>query len=354
MKIKKISFVLIFMFFIADILFLADGYKAEAFEASLSEIVMEKESERILYERNAREKLPMASTTKIITALTVIENYNIEQEITVPSKCVGVEGSSVYLKKGDVFTVEDLLYGLMLRSGNDCAETLAVCLAGSIEKFVEKMNETALSCGARDTNLKNPHGLPDDEHYTTAYDLCKISCKAMRNSVFKKIVSTKRHIATERTTGNKIVWINKNKLLTTLEGASGVKTGYTVKAGRCLVSSAERNGMEVVCVALKSGQMFERSEELIDNAFAEYSYQKIFDAEKFDYKLFDDQLSRFVTLKAERDFFYPIKNSDDIKIELDLPERLDFAGIKNGEIGEVKIYCQKQLIFSEKIYTLNI
>ena len=139
-----------------------------------------------------------------------------------------------------------------------------------------------------------------------------------------------------------------------MEGASGVKTGYTVKAGRCLVSSAERKGMEVICVVLKSGQMFERSEELLENAFSEYSLNKVFDAQKFQYKIFNEDLSDYVALKADRDFYYPVKKNDDISIELILPQKINSSEYKEKEIGEIKIYCQKQLIFSEKIYTLNM
>ena len=237
-------------------LFLTRPVPAHAYALSKGEVVMEVMSGRVLHEKNPDEKLPMASTTKIVTAITVIENCDINNEIIVPESCTGVEGSSVYLKAGERYKIIDLLYGLMLRSGNDAAETLAVGVGGSREGFVKLMNETAKKAGAFDSAFKNPHGLPDKGHYTTASDLAKISCYAMKNDIFRKIVSEKTYTATELTCGEKKIWKNKNKMLFNFEGANGIKTGYTVKAGRCLVSSAIRNGMELVAVVLDSPQMF--------------------------------------------------------------------------------------------------
>ena len=210
MKIKIKFFVIIVLFF--SILIVADK-KAGAFTVSKSEAVMEVSSGRILSETNADVELPMASTTKIVTAITVIDNFDVEKEVIVPEQSVGTEGSSIYLRKGEKYKVKDLLYGLMLRSGNDAAETLAVTLCGSIGDFVKLMNETAKKTGATHSNFTNPHGLPGNNHYTTARDLATISCYAMKNPIFKKIVSTKKHVATELTSSEKRVWINKNNSL---------------------------------------------------------------------------------------------------------------------------------------------
>ncbi len=352
MKIKYVILA-IFTFFSATFVF-AENDNAEAYTLSGAEAVMERDSLRVLHGYNMDEKMPMASTTKILTAITVIENYDLSKEITVPKETVGVEGSSVYLKAGDRYTVNDLLYGLMLRSGNDCAETLAVTLSGSKENFVAKMNEFAAYCGAENSNFTNPHGLPDENHYTTARDLCKIACKAMQNSKFKEIVSSKSYTATELNSGTKTLWVNKNKLLRSYDGATGIKTGFTVKAGRCLVSSAERNGMEVVCVVLNSPQMFERSTELLDAAYNNYKLIKVVDSEKFDYTVFSEDKTSLVNLRIKEDFYYPVKEGENVSAEIDIPKNITLPVNDDEEIGSIKIYCEKRLIFSEKIYTLII
>jgi hypothetical protein len=159
-----------------------------------------------------------------------------------------VEGSSIYLRQGEKLTIRQLLYGLMLRSGNDCAVALAVKIGGNVERFAEMMNELARKIGVEKTNFVNPHGLHDDNHYTTAFDLARISAYAMKNSVFREIVSTK-NITISGVEGERVL-VNKNKMLSTFAGGDGIKTGFTKRAGRCLVSSAIKNGMEVVSVVL--------------------------------------------------------------------------------------------------------
>ena len=350
MKRKIKFFVIIVLFF--SILIVTDK-KAGAFTVSKSEAVMEVSSGRILSETDADVELPMASTTKIVTAITVIDNFDVENEVVVPEQSVGTEGSSIYLKKGEKYKVKDLLYGLMLRSGNDAAETLAVTLCGSIGDFVKLMNETAKKTGATHSNFTNPHGLPGNNHYTTARDLATISCYAMKNPLFKKIVSTKKHVATELTSGEKRVWINKNKMLFNFEGADGVKTGYTVKAGRCLVSSAMRDGMEVVGVVLNSPQMFERSSELLENAFNDFRMIKVVDPDRFEKVIFDKNKTVAYNLSKLSEFYYPVGKNEKLTCVADFDS---FAGKNLGpdeKVGEIKIYCSKQLIFSQNIYTLN-
>ena len=167
----------------------------------------------ILYEKNAHIKKGMASTTKILTAIVIIENCNLEETITITKDTIGIEGSSIYLEEGEKLTIKDLLYGLMLRSGNDCAETLAKYCCGSIESFATLMNETAKKIGANNSNFVNPHGLHNDEHYTTAYDLALITAKALKNDIFKEIVSTKKINISNETENYDRVLINKNKII---------------------------------------------------------------------------------------------------------------------------------------------
>lgn len=233
-------------------------------------IVVERNSGRVLFEHNADVRLPMASTTKIVTALTVINNCNLSDVVTIPRDACGIEGSSVYLRVGEKLTVHQLLYGLMLRSGNDCATALALYVGGSVERFAQMMNQTARSLGCDDCNFVNPHGLHDDNHYTSARNLATITCKALQNDDFAEIVSTKTVKIPNDGYDYQRVLINKNKLLYNFDDADGVKTGYTKKAGRCFVGSATRNGMQVVVVVLNCVPMFEETSQMLDVAFANY------------------------------------------------------------------------------------
>lgn len=236
--------------------------------SAASAIVIESNTGKVLYEKNADEKRQIASTTKILTAITVLENTDdLEKMIKIPDEAVGVEGSSIYLRKGEELRVIDLLYGLMLRSGNDCAVALACITSGSVENFSVIMNMTAKRAGACSSHFCNPHGLPDDNHYSTARDMVMISAYAMKNDVFRKIVSTKIYKDCSSPDGGNRTFLNKNKILNMVEGGNGLKTGYTKAAGRCLISSAERNGKQIICVVLNCGPMFEESRDLIDEAF---------------------------------------------------------------------------------------
>lgn len=234
-------------------------------------IVVDGDTGRVFYEKNADEKLPIASTTKILTAITVIESCeDIEAQVTVPDAAVGVEGSSIYLEKGEKLRVIDLLYGLMLQSGNDCAVALAHLTAGDVPRFARLMNVVADRAGAVNSHFANPHGLHDGAHYSTARDMAAIAAYAMRNETFRKIVSTENYYDcpfSDR--GYNRVIHNKNKMLTMIEGGNGIKTGYTKAAGRCLVSSARRDDIEIICVVLDCGPMFEESCALINAAFQE-------------------------------------------------------------------------------------
>lgn len=305
--------------------------------SAVSEIAMELTTEAVLSENDADKRLPMASTTKIMTALIIAEDCNLDEVITVPDKAVGVEGSSIYLKKGEQIDIRDLLYGLMLRSGNDSATALAIHHSGSVEKFAEAMNERAKKIGAKNTNFKNPSGLPDDEHYTTARDLCKIACYAMRNETFKEVVSTRSYSGKFRN------YSNKNKMLYTYEGANGVKTGYTVKAGRCLVTSAEKDGMDVVTVVLNCPDMYERSKALLDMAFKDYKLVKLDKNQTF--------MSDKVLCNLNKSYNLVIKNTENIDFKV--VTLADNKKIKTGDlVAKLEIYCENNLIFNENLYSI--
>ncbi|MDE7395275.1 MAG: D-alanyl-D-alanine carboxypeptidase, partial [Clostridiales bacterium] len=276
--------------------------------SAASMAVIEASSGRLLYAKNGNAKRPIASTTKICTAITVLENCDdIEKTIVVPDAAVGVEGSSIYLQKGEKVKIIDLLYGLMLRSGNDCATALAITVGGSVEQFAALMNETAIKAGATDSHFVNPHGLHHDEHYTTACDLAKITAYAFKNETFEKIVATKTHVMPWEGRDYPRTMHNKNKILSTYEGGDGVKTGFTKKAGRCLVSSATRNGMRVIAVVLNCGPMFEECAALMDKAFEEYSLFCPIENPIEAQASVKDGKEGNVSLTSKDTFLYPIK-----------------------------------------------
>ena len=208
-------------------------------------LVMDGRTQTVLEERNGELTLPMASTTKIMTALIVLEKVNLNEIVEIPQEAVGVEGTSLYIKKGEKYTVEELLYGLMLQSANDCAEALAWYAGkGNVSSFVDQMNAKAKSLGLKNTKFANPSGLPDKEHYTTAHELALIMFYAMKNQEFRKITAAAQYKIHDKTI------VNHNKLLKLYPNCIGGKTGYTMAAGRCLVSVAERRGVSLICVTL--------------------------------------------------------------------------------------------------------
>lgn len=211
-------------------------------------LIYDRASGRILYEKNGNKQTPMASTTKIMTAIVVIENANLDDVVEVDSKAATIGGSRLGLKKGDKVTVNDLLYGLMLRSGNDAAIALATYVGGSIEGFADMMNEKAEELGLTNTHFVVPHGLDNDGHYTTAYELAKITDYALENSTFEKIVSTSS--TTISINGNSKQINNTNKLLSSVSGVYGVKTGFTNGAGRCLVAAWKDDEMDIITVII--------------------------------------------------------------------------------------------------------
>ena len=302
---------------------------------------MELNSRRVLYESHGDIRLPMASTTKIVTAATILDSEtDITKQFTIPDETVGIEGSSVYLKSGEIYTVEDLLYGLMLRSGNDCAVSLALQNSGNIQTFAAKMNQTAQKAGAFDSHFENPHGLPSKNHYTTARDLSKITCYAMQNATFRKIVATKYYEPHH--------WQNKNKMLYLCDGGIGVKTGYTKEAGRCLVSAAERENMTLVCTVLNCPTTYERSIQLLNDAFSTYKNVSLLRA---DQPLVIKDGQKTLTGYARKDFSYPL-----LKEEEDLIEIKTFSvekiSKKDEIIGQFEIYLSKRLLFSGNLYKL--
>ena len=233
-------------------------------------VLMDAQSGTLLAAKNADERLPMASTTKIMTALVVLEHLPPEHLVAVPPDATGIEGSSVYLYAGEQITVETLLYALLLSSANDAAVALAIEVAGSVADFAALMNEKAAELGLADTHFCNPNGLHDDAHYTTARELALLTAHALKNEQLARIVSTRRHTAPQYGTDATRLFLNHNRLLASYEGAIGVKTGFTKAAGRCLVSAAERDGLTLVCVTLSCPDDWRDHTALLDFGFSQY------------------------------------------------------------------------------------
>ncbi|HHT17288.1 MAG TPA: D-alanyl-D-alanine carboxypeptidase [Papillibacter sp.] len=255
----------VFSFFI--LLTLCAGARAGAVSAKAYALV-EAETGRLITGANVSERLPMASTTKIMTGLLACESGRLDEEFVVPEEPLRVEGSSMGLVPGERITLRDLVYGLMLESGNDAANTIAYLLEGSIEAFAEKMNEKAENLGLENTHFDNPSGLDGPTHYTTALDLARLGAHAMQNEDFADIVSTweKRVPYNGIQNGRRLV--NHNALLKQYEGTLGIKTGFTKKSGRCLVSCAKRNGVTLVVATLKGPDDWNDHRSLLDYGFS--------------------------------------------------------------------------------------
>ena len=260
---KKTIFAIIFIicaFSFDAVEVYSDGISAKA------AIVYEPMSQTVLYEKSADDRMLVASTTKIMTALIVLENCTLEENVSVKSEHTKVEGSSMYLRCGGEYTVEDLLHGLMLASGNDAPAALADHVAGSMEDFAALMNEKCRELSLENTHFENAHGLDGEDHYSSARDLALLTAAAMENESFCRIFSCASYSVDGK------VYHNHNKLLDSLPGCIGGKTGYTKKAGRVLVSCVERESMRLICVTISDPDDWKDHAELYDKLFAEYKF----------------------------------------------------------------------------------
>jgi D-alanyl-D-alanine carboxypeptidase len=304
-----------------------------------SYIMIDADSGRIIGSKNADEKLPMASTTKIMTSILAIENIkDLNQVVEIHESCTNIEGSSLYLKPKQKIKVLDLLYGTMLRSGNDSAFELAYIAGKNDEKkFIDMMNDKAKELGAFNTNFVNPNGLHDKDHYTTAYDLALISKYAMKNEIFREVVSAKQYNANSL---NSILY-NKNKVVFQYEFGSGIKIGYTKVAGRCLVASAKKNNTEIIVVVLNDNNWFDDSYKLFDWAFENYNSYNIVESGQFVCNS-DDGNNIF----AEEGFSYLLKDEekDKIRFETNITVPHKINGINTTTYGIYNIYLDDDII----------
>ncbi len=305
-----------------------------------SAVLIEAESGKVVWEKDAHLCLPMASTTKIMTALVALELASPDTVICVDGRAVGTEGSSVYLCEGENLTLEQLLYALMLESANDAAVAIAIGVSGSEEAFVDAMNAKATSLGLSDTHFANPHGLDAEAHYTTAYELGRIAQAALKNPLFKTIVSTRKTTIPHQNTDGVRLLVNHNKMLRQYEGCIGVKTGYTQKSGRCLVSAAERDGVTVIAVTINSPDDWKDHTKLLNYGFANYRRVELCPADfrlclpvvggKESYTVLGVTQSASVTVPV---------NSPVIEQTVECPRYL-FATVTEGEVcGRMLFLC---------------
>lgn len=344
---------------LSEVINVASKSIAEPIINSRIGIIYDRKSGKVIWGKNENKRSAMASTTKIMTCIVVIENANLNDEIKISAKAAGTGGSRLGLKKDDKITIKDLLYGLMLRSGNDAAVALAEYVGKDKEGFANLMNKKAKELGLKDTHFVTPHGLDDPEHYTTAYELAKIADYALKNEMFAKIVGTKEH--TININGYAKQLCNTNELLGYLQGVSGVKTGFTNNAGRCLVTSVNRNDFEIITVVLGADTKKIRTEDsikLIEYAYENYKYLNIEDIvnEKFgNWKKINKKRiqvekgkNKTVVLKLRKikNKVIPVKKSDidNINIEINCLYYLKAPIEKGDVIGNLKITLNEEVV----------
>ena len=323
-------------------------------------LIYDRASGKILYEKNGNKQTPMASTTKVMTAIVVLENAKLTDTVTITSKAASMGGSRLGLKKDDKITVNDLLYGLMLRSGNDAAVALAIHVGGSIEGFADMMNKKALEMGLTNSHFVVPHGLDNEGHYTTAYELAKMADYALKMDKFKEIVGTK--VATIYINGYAKQINNTNNLLGSVSGVYGVKTGFTNGAGRCLVTACKRDDLDIITVIIGADTNNIRSKEtikLIQYAYTEFEVINI--KEIMEWKNINEgriYVNKGIENKAKlylEELPYTkmaVKKEKKDKIDI-LPTTIYYleAPVKENEIlGNVKIVIDNEVVEVLDIY----
>ncbi|MEW8954929.1 D-alanyl-D-alanine carboxypeptidase family protein [Clostridium sp.] len=300
-------------------------------------IAIDSKTRRVLYEKSSDEIVPMASTTKIITALVAIKYGNLEEKFTVSSNATAIRGSKVGYKKDDEVSLKELLIGLMFKSGNDAAIVIAEGISGSIEEFCKLMNEYALEIGLMDSNFESPHGLDSGRHYSTAYDLAIATAKAKENEFFNEMVGRKEYSAKEQNFTRD--YSNINKILWQIKGANGVKTGYTGGAGKCLVTSVNNGKNDVIIVVLDCPGRWKETEKIFNYVKENYYYENIKDLNSMDE---ESDMSIF-----NEDIYVPIKNGSKGIFKLDVNNN---TVNDTKTLGEIKVFEDDVLIYKHSIY----
>lgn len=310
-------------------------------DTAKSSIVIDMDSGRILYEKNPNEKRLIASTTKIMTAILAIENGNLNKNVIVGEEVLKMYGTNIYIEVGEKISMKDLLYGLLMRSGNDASVVIAKEIGKTEDGFVKMMNQKAKEIGMKNTNFKNPHGLDDEtKNYSTAYDMALLSSYAYKNETYRKISSTKKY----ETSNDKksYLWYNRNKLLTMYKYSTGGKNGYTPVAGKTLVTTASKDGLNLTTVTLKDSNPYENHKRIYENIYNQYKKYKIIDKETF--KINKNYFNGKLYIKNS--FYYPLKES-----ERDLIKTfVSITNKKDKKVGKITIYLDKKTIGTIPIY----
>lgn len=316
-------------------------FPIKTYAKATSTIAMDLDTGRILYSNNINEKRLIASITKVLTAIIVLETTDIEKEVEVGTEVLKMYGTNIYIEPGEKITIKDLLYGLLLRSGNDAAVTLAVTAAGSEEKFVELMNQKAKEIGMKNSAFKNPHGLDEyTKNYSTAYDMALLSRYAYKNKVYRQISSTRKY---ETTTINKsYLWYNRNRLLNNYKYCTGGKNGYTPRAGKTLITTAKKNNLNLTIVTLNDDSKYETHQKLYEQLFAEYENYKIVDKNSFDVK--SENKDEILYLK--KSFSYPLNKKEIFKVKT----LVTFTNDSKNKAGNITIYLDGKKIGQLDIY----
>lgn len=345
-KLRKITlFVLVMSFISTNIVFAAPSsppiIKAKA------AIVIDGMTGKVLYNKNAEEQRYPASTTKIMSLIVALEHGNLEDMVTASSHAASTEGSSLWLTEGEQLKLLDLLYGIMLISGNDATVAVAEHISGSVEKFAQLMTEKAHAIGAKNTNFANSSGLPDPNHFTTAHDLARITAYGYKNPLFSEIVSTKHKVIpwAGKDFGRDLY--NENRMLWLSEGGNGVKTGYTDLAGRCLVSGAKRNNIQLIAVVLDSETMWDDSIALLDFGFSQVEAKTLVKEDDiFKTVRVINGKNEIIKLIAKNDLTVPISDHDQdaFSTVIDAPNKIEAPVVKGQTVGTIRILYHNQEI----------
>ncbi len=345
---KNIILVLIFLLLSTFLIGTAESLEVTASSA----LLMDRDSGRILFEFNSGEKRPMASTTKIMTAILALEMKEIHELVKISSRAAATEGSSIWLESGELKTIEELLYGLMLRSGNDAAVAIAEHIAGSVEDFAFLMTKRANELGAGNTKFKNPHGLDEKGHLTTAYDLALITRHALFIPKFREIIKSEDKRISWPGEPHPRMLHNQNKLLTIYPGGDGVKTGWTTPAGRCFVGSATRDGQQLISVVLDAPEMWEDSTALLDYGFENFIYYRFIDKNKpVKRVLLENGRQDTIKIRVEKDFNFPLRRSEKkyLIFSFNLNSPLSAPLGKGEVVGDLNVYLEEKLVSNMKL-----
>ena len=327
-------------------------YADDMYINAVSSIALDADSKVVLYEKNAYTPIEIASTTKIITSLVAIKCGDLNKKIIISEKAATVRGSEIGLKKGEEITLKELLYGLMLRSGNDAAIAIAEGVSGSVDEFLKLMNEYALEIGLLNSNFESPHGLDSSNHYSTAYDLALATAKAKEIKLFNDIVSSKDIDAKEYNFTRS--YHNINKILYLLPNSTGVKTGFTGKAGKCLVTSVKIQNREVIIITLNCTPRWKETEKISKYVEKNYKYKKLISkGDTLEHLSIKNGISN-VEIVSKRDIIIPIKNDQKIDVKIKKPLYEVSAPVHEGDkFGRVEVYANNKLLFTEALVAKN-